>query len=218
MATKFCKVEDVLAVMQTEEGYTRDNNLIEIYIEQASAIIRQYTRREWDEAEYTDYLDTNDIDVMVNKGKGVYIVTLRERPVSIDEPDYPKVRYSATGRWDDVADLDRSAYTVDARKNQVVMYPGLMSSRPRALRVVYRAGYGLTEVGGDTVAVPANIAAACIAQTAFYVRRALNNVSGTNRKDSHERLASYGMGQTGLIREALALIKTEVRLFVGGYA
>lgn len=218
MATKFCKVEDVHAAMQSEETFTRDNNLIALYIEQSSALIRQYTRREWDMAEYLDYLDTNDVDVLINKGKGAFIVTLREKPVSVSDALYPKIRYSASGQWNDVADLDREYYTCDARKSQIIMYPGLMTSRPRSLRVVYHAGYPILAGTDDVVDVPANIKSACIAQTVFYVRRALNNVSGTNRKDSQERLASYGMTKTGLIREALALLRTEVRLFVGGNA
>jgi hypothetical protein len=218
MATKFCKVEDVHAVMQSEESFTRDNNLIALYIEQSSALIRQYTRREWDMGEYTDYLDTHDIDVAINKGKGAYIVTLREKPVVVTEDFYPKIRYSVSGNWDDYADADRQQYSCDPRKSQIILYPGLMTSHPRALRVVYRAGYSLIPNTDDVVDVPSNIKSACIAQAAFYVRRALNNVSGTSRKDSQERMASYGVTKTGLVSEALALLRTEVRLFVGGNA
>lgn len=216
MATKFCDVDAVLAAMDTEIGYTRDNNLIALYIEQSSELIRQYTRRQWDRAQYTDFLDTADIDVAIQRGRNFYAATLREKPVDVADAFYPKVRYSPSGKWDDATDLDRSVYSVDVRKSQIILYPALMVHRPRSLRVTYYAGYAPTVEDVDIIAVPAHIKMACVAQTGYYVRRHLNQTAGTSTEDGGNRLRGYFVTQNGLIREAVALLKSEVRLLVGG--
>lgn len=211
--------------MSVEDGFTRDDAMIEIFIEQATAMIRQFTRREWTEQEYTDYLSTADIDVAINRGKGVYAATLREKSVNVTDELYPALRYSASGNWDDTADIPRSNYTVDVRKNQIIMYPGVMTYRPRSLRCVYTAGYPVVDMAPVTdppsppdyvVQVPNNIRQACIAQAVYLTRRELNNTAGTSREDGGNRMRGYWMTQTGFVREALALLRTEVRLLMGG--
>lgn len=222
--TYFCTVDAVRAALDEHPDYTGHDSVIASAIEQASALIRTYTRREWDLQQYTDFADTSDIDVAIQRGKGVYIVSLREKPVSVEPSKYPKLRYSPSGKWDDVADLDNSLFHVDPRKNQIIMYPAAMTYRPRSLRIVYWAGYPTMDVAMPTatnadpncLAVPDNIRMACLAQAVFIVKRTLNDVTGTTRKDSQERLSSYGLNNTsGLVRDALALLRTEVRLFMG---
>lgn len=223
--TNFCTVQDVRKALDSHPDFTGNDHLIATCIEQTSALIRAYTRRDWDMAEYTDFKDTSDIDVAIGRGRGTYTIHLREKPVSIEVGKAPKLRYSPSGRWDDTTDLAANIYQVDVRKNQIIMYPALMVSRPRALRVVYWAGYvtqdiadpNATNADPDCLAVPGHIKAAAIAQATFLVKRSLNDVSGTNRKDSGDRLAHYGMNNTsGLIRDALALLRTEVRLLTSG--
>lgn len=214
--------------MNIEDAFTRDDAMIETFIEQATAMIRQHTRREWTQNVYTDYLSTADIDVAINRG-GVYKATLREKPISVAPAEYPALRYSASGNWDDTDDIPISNYTIDVRKNQIIMYPGVMTYRPRSLRCVYTAGYPVVDVTVypdplpnppplpyEVVQVPTNIRQACIAQAAYMVRRELNSTAGSSREEGGNRMRGYWMTQTGLVREALALIRTEVRLLVGG--
>ena len=216
---KFCTVSDVLPIMNNVDGFTGDNNLIAVYIQQVTEMIKQYTRREWLEDVYTDVLSTSDIDTAIRRGNGFYAATLREKPVNVTDPLYPVVRYNTGGKFSDTDPLDRSIYSIDVRKNQIILYPGVMTYNARSLQVVYTAGYPYDDEDTELVLVPQNIRAACAVQVAFYVKRAINNVSGTNRKDSGERLASYGVSKTsGFIAEATALLRTEVRLLVGGNA
>lgn len=223
MSNKFCTVQDVLALMQNADGFTRDNNLIAIFIEQATAMIRQFTRREWTAQIYTDYVSTVDVDVSIKRG-GIFVAPLREKPVNVSEELYPQLRYSASGRWDDTADMDREDYTIEARKNQLIMYPGVMEHRPRSLRITYTAGYPTQDVAepenvdadADLVMVPNNLRLACMAQAAYMTRRELNTTAGTSRESGGNRNRGYSVTSTGLVAEALALIRTETRIFVGG--
>jgi hypothetical protein len=217
--TVFCSTQDIALALNQEEGYTGNNAIILSSIAQASALIRRYTRREWDFGTFTDYLDTNDIDISINRGKGVYVATLREKPL-IDGSVL--LRYSPSGRWDDTADVDTTYYTTDARKNQVILYPAVMVSRPRALRVTYQAGYkdevtaGNANGDANILVAPEHIKQACIVQATWYVRKWQNEINGSDRKGSQSRASDAGMTASGLITQALALLKGESRVLVGG--
>lgn len=210
--------------MNIEAGFSNDNAIIETFIVQATAMIRQFTRREWTSAQYTDYLDTADIDTAIRRGKGVYISQLREKPVSVADAEYPVLIYSTSGNWEDATPINRNNYIVDTRKSQIIMYPGVMTYRPRSLRCVYTAGYPVQTVAepnnidadAELVMVSANIRQACIAQAAYMTRRELNNTAGSSRDEGGNRMRGYHLTQTGFVREAFALIRTETRLFVGG--
>ena len=223
--TYFCTLENVRAALDMHSEYTQQNPMIASAIEQASTMIRAYTRREWDFQQYTDFADTSDIDVCIGRGKGVYKIFLTEKPVSILPGKAPLLRYSPSGLWDDTTDLPANLYQVDQRKNQIVMYPAQMAYRPRSIRITYWAGYqtqpevnpAATNADPECLAVPDNIKYACVSQASYLVKRMMNDTNGTNRKDSQERIASYGPGNAaGLTKEALALLRTEVRLFMGG--
>lgn len=216
--TNFCTVKDVTDYLFQETGWAGNNAVIAGQIAYASSLIRRFTRREWDYAEYVDFLDTADIDMHIRRGKSFYAATLREKPVDVSEANYPKVRYTSDGKWDNTADLPLTTYSVDPRKNQIIIYPAIMTYNARSLRVVYKAGYQTQTEDEDVLDVPDHIKYACIAQAAWGTRRVLNNVVGTNQRTAEERLAQARMTASGLIGEALALIKSEVRLLVGGNA
>lgn len=220
-ASMFCTIEDVRQQMRTETGFVGDDPLILSSIKQATSMIRQFTRREWTVAEYTDYLDTVDIDTGIRRGRGVYILSLREKPLDLRDAFYPKLRYSASGRWDDTDDIDRKHYVADGRKNQIILYPGVMDHRPRSMRVVYRAGFltdDMVNDGGDEelVHVSQQLRDACLFQSVYFVRRELNVTAGTSRDGEQSKLRGYWVTPSGLVREAVALLRTEGRVLVGG--
>lgn len=224
MTTFFCTLNDVRAAVDTHPEFTGNDAIMQHYIAQATAQIRTYTRRQWDYGEYTDYVNTADIDTAIRRGKASFVVSLREKPVSIEPGKFPKLRYSVSGRWDDTTDFDTSLYQLEVRTNQVVLYPGVMQYHPRALRIVYWAGYVTQAVAfpddedadANVLVVPDNIKMACIEQASYHVRKYLNNVAGTNRTSGQEKIAAYGaLNAAGLTRDALSLLRYEGRIFVG---
>jgi len=223
MSTKMCSIANVVPVLNIESGWTRDNDIINLYIEQATALIRQYTRREWDYGQHIDFASTTDIDTAIRRGSNTYTVTLREKNLDTTMPF--SIRYDAAGKFDDAADVDPSIYSIDTRRNQIVFYPSLMRSADRNIRISYYAGFKVIEPDdpqnipadfeADILDVPANLRLACVAQTAYFVRQYYNSVTGTTRKDSQARVKEAGLTGAGLVAEALALIKSETRLLMG---
>lgn len=216
MTSKFCTLEAVRAQISTEDAFTRDDALIESCIKQATSMVRQFTRRDWTEAEYTDYLDTSDIDVSIRRGRGVYINTLREKNINITDPKYPVLKYSANGRWDDMDAIPRANYAIDVRKNQIILYPGVMDSRPRAIRCTYWAGYPIDATDPELVLVSPALQTATLMQATYMLRRELNAIAGSSRENGAPTMRGYGVSTTGFTREALAILRSEVRIFVGG--
>lgn len=215
--TVFCKISDLKMLGSVEAGYNGDDALLGYFIMQASAQIRTYTRRQWDRSEYTDYVSTTDIDRHIRRGKSTFVISLREKNVSVEEAFYPKLRYETAGKWDSTDDIDRSVYSVDTYKSQIILYPQILSSNARSVRIVYRAGYPtIPDVdNGNVLDVPDNIKAACVAQANWLFRKHLNDTNGTDRAKGQERVAAAGVTSGGLCAEALSLIKGEVKLLTG---
>lgn len=215
--TVFCKISDLKMLGGVQEGYNGDDALLGYFIMQASAQIRAYTRRQWDRAEYTDYVSTTDIDRHIRRGKATFVVSLREKNVSIEDNFYPKLRYETAGKWDETDDIDHSVYYVDTQKSQIIIYPQILTSNARSVRVVYTAGYAvIPNVDNGTVLdVPDNIRAACVAQANWLFRKHLNDTNGTDRSKGQERVAAAGVTSGGLCAEALSMLKSEVKLLTG---
>lgn len=220
METRFCSLIDVKPLLNIEDGWNGSDSIIRSYIEQSSSLIRLYTRRRWDYGVYNEFASSSDIDIAIRQGSNVFSIPLTEKPVDAAQPI--TVRFSNAGRFNDASDVDPQAYELDTRRNRLVFYPSLMRSNQRNIRITYTAGY--KEIENDppnvnyeagVLNVPTNIKMACIAQTAWFVRRFYNNVTGTSRKDSQERREEARITAAGLIGDALALLKTETRLFMG---
>lgn len=231
MATKLCTRKDTLAPI-VEPGYSAYNSLADQAIAQASALIRRFTRRDWDYGQFTDFLDSTDIDIAIRRGKSTITLPLREKNIDLTMP--VDVRYNSGGNWVNSTAMDATTFQVDHRKNQIIFYPSRMTSNARSIRVIYYAGYKVipqgeipdpVNVGGtipdpewepNVLDVPDHIKYAAIAQAQFFVRRAMNDVTGTTRKDSEERTKTLKLTASGLVGEALSLLKSETRLLMGG--
>lgn len=231
MATKLCSRKDVLAPI-VETGYRAYDPLADQAVAQASALIRRFTRRDWDYGQFIDFLDSTDIDIAIRRGKNTLILPLREKNIDLTMP--VDVRYNTGGNWQNSDAMSADSFQVDTRKNQIVFYPSRMTSNARAIRVVYYAGYKVIpqpqipdpENPGQTIPdpewesgvldIPDHIKYAAIAQAQFFVRQAMNDVTGTTRKDSEERTKTLKLTASGLVGEALSLLKSETRLLMGG--
>jgi hypothetical protein len=227
--TTLCSLDDVKSLMQSGANWTADDPMIAASIEQSSALIRRYTRREFDRQTYVEYFDTQDIDVAIGRGGNVAKFFLKERPVSLVEGDYPILKFHTGGDWANATALDTSYYQFDNRLNAIVIYPQVMQSVGRSLQITYVAGYEeiMAEVVTDpptdppeyeatgVLNVPSHIKTACAQQAMAEFRALLNEVTGSSRNEQEERNTRDSIGPSGLCKSALALIRTEVRLMTG---
>ena len=216
--TVFCTLNSLRSMAGIEPGFTQDDAMLSVFIEQASAQIREYTRREWDRGQYIDYVNTTDIDRHIKRGKSTYVISLSEKNVSVADGEYPALRYETAGQWEKTDDIPRDVYSVDTHKSQIIIYPQILTHAARAVRIVYTAGYSplTTEGNSEVLDVPSNIKAACLAQANFLFRRHINSLSGSNMTRGQARgLEIYGVTPSGLTGEAVALLKSEVKLLTG---
>lgn len=210
--TKFCTLDAVKAYMRDAIGYNGDDALITEHIITATATIREYTRRNWERTQRTQLFDSKDINQSLNVGQGMASFTLKEKPlVSIDT-----VVFHAGGAFADARALDAANYTVDLDRNRVVIYPGIMTSGRGQLQVTYTAGYEPDATDPLLLKVGTNIARACAIQAAFTTRQVLNETSGKKQKQDKLGFANFGLTSSGLVADALALVKSETRILVGG--
>jgi hypothetical protein len=216
MALKFCTLADArLAFGNQQDGYTGDDALITQQIETATALIQEYTRREWTQAVRTQYFSGADVDAAINRGRGYVKFSLREKNPLLDP--YPTVRYSPSGKFGNATDLTREAYSVDQRLSQIIIYPTVFSSTGRSIQIIATTGFPLSDVVGeeDVVLVPQNLRAACAKHAAFSAAQILNQTSGNAATVSQSAGSTFRMSRSGLVMEAFALVKSEVRTFVG---
>ena len=214
----FCTVDDVRGYLRTEAGWTEDNSLMQAQIIQATTLIRAYTRRDWEKANYVDYFNTFEIDVAIRQGTGFAKFSTREKPISILTGEYPTVKFNTGGDWENTGDIPTTLYDVDTRLGQIIFYPIKMRSYGRSLRVSYFAGFPVDDTDPNLLLVSANLKQACIAQAAYQVRRILNDLLGNSRDGQASRTAHRKLTASGFVQEALVFLTPETRLFVGSNA
>lgn len=210
--SKFCSLDDVKGRLTTASGYTADDAAITEHIKQATALIRRYTRRDWETASRTQVFDSKDINIAYGTGRNVASFTLREKPLS----SVSEVVYHTGGQFSDANPLDSSKYTVDTDQNRVLIYPYIMSSNRASLRITYTAGYEVDGTDSDLLLVDDHLRMAAAIQAAFSFRRVINENTGNKSKGDKKGAATVSITSSGLITEALALIKSEARILVGG--
>lgn len=211
--TKFCTVDDVKGQLNTADAYTGDDTAIEAQIVNATALIRAFTRREWETATYTQYFDTQDINIAFRPGKAMARFTLNERPLQ----SITSVKYHTGGDFEDVQALSaaNNHYYVDLNKNQIIMYPSYMTHNLRSLQVVYVAGYAINGDDATLLDVDTNLRTACAVQAAFSWRRIINETGGKSQKQDRKGFANYKVGANGLVMEAQAMLRNKTRLLMG---
>lgn len=210
--TKFCTVADVKARLTTADGYTGDDTLITSHIEQATALLRQYTRRNWEFATRTQLFDSRHIQTSYGLGQNVAGFTLKEKPLIAVKT----VKYHTGGLFADTEALDPAHYTVDFERNRVLIYPYVMTFNRGSLQVTYEAGYQPDGTDTALLLVAPNLKMACAIQAAFTFRRVINENTGNRQKQDKQGAATVSLTSSGLITEALALVKGETRTLVGG--
>lgn len=212
MTTKFCTVDQVKAYLNSVDTYSGDDAAITQHIKTATALIKRYTRRDWvGGGTFTEHFSTQQINVALGTGVGVARFTLKERPIQ----SIVSIKYSPSGDWANTTALESDMYEVT--ENGFVIYPGVMRYYPRSLRCTYVAGYALDGSDPELVLVPEHVSAACAVQAAFTFRRVINETSGSKQNQSKKGFSTYNLNSSGLVGEALALLKSETRILVGGY-
>lgn len=209
--TKFCLPSDVHPHINTASGYAGDDAQIETHIKAATALIREHTRRSWETGTYTQFFSTQDIEIGIGRGSGVSRWYVDERPLQ----SVTSIKFNTAGRFADTDPLDSTDYYVEADKGRVVMYPGVMRSFARSLQIVYVAGYEINIDDPDLLDVDEALAQACAIQAGFTWQRALNQTSGKSQKQDKGGFANYSITKSGLVAEALALVKGKARTLVG---
>jgi hypothetical protein len=208
---KFCTIQDVKSRMDLSISYTGRDDMFTDAIMDATALIRAYTRRNYDYAAYTQYASVSRTDVVLSIGRQVNKITLDERP--IDPAKMPIVTYSQFGDWANAIPLLTSYYQVDYARNQIVLYPGDTFFTERSLKIDYYAGYLPDATDTDLLLVSRNIKAACAVQAAFSIKRQVNQSAGEDQaRSGRNNLVKYHVNASGLIPESAALLRGEVRL------
>lgn len=209
--TKFCTLDDVKAYLTNGTGYYGDDAAILVHIKAATALIRAYTRRSWEAGTFVQVFSTRDINIAINMGNGVARFSLKEKPASA----ITKVVYHTGGKFDTATEEPTNTYSLDTDKNALIMYPYSMSSNGRALEVTYTAGYAIDTVDTELLLVAQNLVSATAIQAAFMFKRVLNETQGSSQKQDKKGFVNYGLTTSGLITDALSMIKGETRLLVG---
>lgn len=207
--SKFCLPLDVKAYLNQNDGYTGDDAHITTHIKHATALIRNYTRRDWESGSFTEFFDTAQVISQLNLGRAYARFTLKERPLQ----SITNIRFHTGGEWEDAADLSTDLYSIDG--NSVVIYPHEMRYHQRSIRIVYIAGYEIDITDTDLLLVAENIKQACAIQAAFTWRRVLNETQGKSQKQDKQGFANFRVSPSGLIGEAQALLKSETTLLIG---
>lgn len=209
--TKFCLPDDVHPFLNSYDGYSGDDDQITQHIEAATAMIRNHTRRQWERNTYTKVFGTKDIEVTIGVGSNVAKFYMDERPlVSVTS-----VKFNTAGRFADTDALDTDDYYVDTDRGQLLIYPGVMHSHARSLQVVYVAGYEVNDSDTALLDVDEALKNACAIQAGFTWQRALNQTSGKAQKQDSKGFANYSVSKTGIVLEALALLRPYARTLVG---
>jgi hypothetical protein len=208
----FCSLADVKAHHNTNEGYQGDDDLLTTHIKTATALIRQFTRRSWEQGTYTQFFSTQDINVAIRRGDAVARFSIKEKPLQ----SITQVIFNTGGAWDDTSPLPSNAYEVDTNANSLIIYPQRMVSHTRSLRVRYVAGFPINNSDPQILDVSENIKQACAQQAAMSFRRMLNENAGASLKQDRKGLTQYKVGPSGLFLEAQALLRGEVSILVGG--
>ena len=207
--TKFCTISNVKDYLNAADGYAGDDAQIENHIKQATALIRNYTRRKWERASHTQYFSTQDISIAFGMSRSVAKFSLKERPVQ----SITSVKFHTGGDFGTVENLASTVWELD--ENKIVMYPSLMHHHERALRVEYVAGYLPDTDDPLLLDVSEHLRQACAVQASFTWRRVINETQGKSQKQDKKGFANYSTNSSGLISEALALLKTETSIMVG---
>jgi hypothetical protein len=214
--TMFCSVSDVHTELVQNAGYNGDDTLIQQQILKATALIRNYTRRDWEKAVYTEFFTTYDVDITINQGRNFARFPLKEKPVSVEAGEEAVIVFNTAGRFEDTQPLQYDIdYSVDTGSNSIIMYPSKMESMGRSLRVIYTAGYPINDTDATLLDVAPNICQACIVQAAFYTQRILNASGGTYAKSDKTGSKDYSLTKSGFVADALHLIKPETRILIG---
>lgn len=212
MTTKFCTVDQVKAQLNTADGYTGDDAAIAQHIINATSLIRAFTRRTWERATYTQYFDTQDINIAIRSGQAMARFYMKERPLQ----SITSVKYHTGGDFANAIVLEEDIdYRVDIISNQLIMYPSYMSRNLRSLQVVYVAGYEVDVTDPDLLLVSTDLAGACAIQAAFTWRRVINETSGKAQKQDRKGFANYKISSNGLVMEAQAMLRGYTRLLTG---
>lgn len=218
MASKFCAVADVLSLINGNASFvdTGRDGKITAHIKTATALIRAYTRRDWERRTHIEYFNALDIDVLRGIGSSPLQLRLSEFPVVT--PLSIALRYSPSGQFDLVEDepTDRYVYEqAEYGKGVVNVYTSYMEASNRSIRAIYNAGFLPDGSDNDLLLVDENLKQACVQQAAFMYRRQLDGEQGQQQKGNRRGQAQFNMRPTGLIAEAQGLVKSYVKIFTG---
>jgi hypothetical protein len=210
---KFCTVDAVKKRSNSPVEYLADDDLITACIEDATAMIRKYTRREWVIGDYTEYASSITVDRALNIGRNAFTLSLKEKP--IDTSAAFSLKLMGSGRWDDAETQPASSYQLDASRGLVTVYPYKLTAHDRVLRIDYRGGYELDDTDASLVLGPDHVTGAAAIQAAFLYQRVKNRTSGVSQKQDRVGLSNFKVGANGLVMEAQALLRSEASPMVG---
>ena len=207
--TKFCLPADVSLQMNNRDGYTGDDAAITAHIKQATALVRSFTRRTWERGTFTQFFDTQQINTAFQLGRSVARFSLKEKPLQ----SITSIKFNTGGDWEATAELRSDLWTLDG--NSIIIYPSQMHYHQRSLRVVYIAGHPINDTDAELLDVPENLKQAVAIQAAYQWRRVINETSGKKQKQDQKGFANYSITSSGLVGEALALIKGDTTPLLG---
>lgn len=209
--SKFCTVDAAKAHLNTADSYTDDDAALEQHIKQATALIRSFTRRDWERGTFVDFFSTRDINVSILPARGVARFTLKEKPLQ----SITSIKFAPDGEWTDAEALGTSLYEVDLLRNSFVIYPNQMRTLARSLRVEYVAGYEADVTDTDLLLVDTALETACAVQAAHTFRRMINETQGSTYKQNKAGIKQYRVAPSGLVMEAQAMLRGKASIMVG---
>lgn len=208
--TVFCTKDDVKKITPTSANFLGHDAVMDKLIPVATSQIRQFCRRKFDLAEYTEYFMSPD-SLSTPEPRRIYV---NEPPISLGTVF---AYHDATGVYiveSSIAELiENTDFSVDYEQGVITLL-GSFSYNRRGIKVIYTGGY---TVAGDLLSVPDDIKMGCAMQTAFLLERNLAGQMGqVTAEDATRMSAKFTASATsGLISEVQNMVATYRRPLIG---
>jgi len=222
MTVNFINADEIRQDIGVRDSNIAFDDRIEQLIAVASHQIEEFTRRQFDRKERTEYFNTFNSARHLTALHGFGSSTVsspRQQKLSlagynIDMGETFEVRYDPLGAFGPTTVVDGNGYHLDVERGTVALRIATAEAYD-AVRVVYTAGYTVT--GGTlSASLPEPLKMACEMQAKFLNRKARPENIGIreDRVEGKTKTSNFvSMGE--LCPEAVALCKSYRRLLTG---
>jgi hypothetical protein len=213
MAKRFCTVDDVKTYANVAMQYAGSDQEIIRFIEQVTAKIVSFTRRNWLYGKYVDFVDISNINWQIQPERRLQKIFTRERPLR--STPRPVITYEPLSAIHSNLVFEPSDFAVDEHSHSITLLLHNAPQMPRALKIEYYAGFETDPNDPDLFLASQDIREACAMQAAFMFSRAKNETIGFSRHQDKSGGKTFDILGSGFIREVHGLISPHVRSLTG---